>query len=360
MAYAAIFQGCLRTAVSVRLCSLQFRRQLVKASALGPTVRRTQAAGFRTALYLRRRAVVPTCFAGSVLEAEWRQRSNADLQLLNRQSSKHYGRFAYQDVSSDESDLEIGSSQSQLLPSKRRIHRSALHFLSNMLGAWNFHHGDMFRAWNFHRGDMLGLLNFHCGDMYGAWDFCYGDVRVARNFHHPYVTKKRNKFRHRQGQSTLDNVEEWEFKLAMLMRNNAELEVVSREKKDRRDFEHLSAVAARNKLYSRQYSKVVVFSKVPLPNYRPDLDDKRPQREVLLPVGLQREVNLRVRLHLSERSIAGGSLLNKFAGLSLGGDINAEGGLNERKEPPIRNSIILEKIHHRRSLQLREKQQEWQ
>jgi len=31
---------------------------------------------------------------------------------------------------------------------------------------------------------------------------------------------------------------------------------------------------------SRQYARVVVFSKAPLPNYRPDLDDKRPQREV--------------------------------------------------------------------------------
>jgi hypothetical protein len=31
---------------------------------------------------------------------------------------------------------------------------------------------------------------------------------------------------------------------------------------------------------SHQYAKVVVFSKVPLPNYRSDLDDKRPQREV--------------------------------------------------------------------------------
>jgi hypothetical protein len=28
------------------------------------------------------------------------------------------------------------------------------------------------------------------------------------------------------------------------------------------------------------YGKVIVASKVPLPNYRPDLDDKRPQREV--------------------------------------------------------------------------------
>lgn len=33
-------------------------------------------------------------------------------------------------------------------------------------------------------------------------------------------------------------------------------------------------------LKSEIYGKVVVASKVPLPNYRPDLDDKRPQREV--------------------------------------------------------------------------------
>ena len=32
---------------------------------------------------------------------------------------------------------------------------------------------------------------------------------------------------------------------------------------------------------SQLYAKVVVFSKIPLPNYRFDLDDKRPQREVL-------------------------------------------------------------------------------
>jgi hypothetical protein len=31
---------------------------------------------------------------------------------------------------------------------------------------------------------------------------------------------------------------------------------------------------------SQMYSKVVVFSKVPLPNYRYDLDERRPQREV--------------------------------------------------------------------------------
>lgn len=82
--------------------------------------------------------------------------------------------------------------------------------------------------------------------------------------------------------------------------------------------------------------------------------------QVILPVGLQREVESRVRLHVSERSISGGSLLNKFSGSSLEGNITSEGGLNEQLKPPMRNSIVLEKIRHRRSLQLREKQQIWQ
>lgn len=49
--------------------------------------------------------------------------------------------------------------------------------------------------------------------------------------------------------STLDNVEEWQWKLTTLMRRKDEQEIVSREKKDRRDFEQLSALATRMGLY---------------------------------------------------------------------------------------------------------------
>lgn len=52
-----------------------------------------------------------------------------------------------------------------------------------------------------------------------------------------------------QGASTLDNINEWEWKLTMLLRNKDEQEVVSREKKDRRDFDQLSALATRMGLY---------------------------------------------------------------------------------------------------------------
>lgn len=42
----------------------------------------------------------------------------------------------------------------------------------------------------------------------------------------------------------------------------------------------LMLISNHNVYISEMYGKVVVASKVPLPNYRPDLDDKRPQREV--------------------------------------------------------------------------------
>lgn len=48
-----------------------------------------------------------------------------------------------------------------------------------------------------------------------------------------------------QDASTLDNIEDWRWKLTMLMRNKDSQEVVTREKKDRRDFGQLSALATR-------------------------------------------------------------------------------------------------------------------
>lgn len=108
------------------------------------------------------------------------------------------------------------------------------------------------------------------------------------------------------------NIDEWKWKLSMLLRSETDQEIISRDKRDRRDYEQVSFLAKRMGLYrymsaicffiyifghlwrilcyftlhtdscynSQIYGKAVVASKVPLPNYRPDLDDKRPQREV--------------------------------------------------------------------------------
>ncbi|XP_072985562.1 DExH-box ATP-dependent RNA helicase DExH3-like [Typha latifolia] len=164
-----------------------------------------------------------------------------------------------------------------------------------------------------------------------------------------------------KGSSTLDNVDEWKWKLSMLLRNESEQEVVSRERKDRRDYEQLAALADRMGLYSRQYAKVVVFSKVPLPNYRSDLDDRRPQREVSLPVGLHREVDALLEEYLARKCTNRGSLPSvPFSRSSSSDSFATDEGRFEQQDPHTSTSAVMEKILRRRSLQLRSQQQSWQ
>ncbi|KAG6477020.1 hypothetical protein ZIOFF_066270 [Zingiber officinale] len=164
-----------------------------------------------------------------------------------------------------------------------------------------------------------------------------------------------------KGASTLENVDEWKWKLSMLLRNESEQELVSRERKDRRDFEHLATVADRMGLCSRQYAKVIVFSKVPLPNYRPDLDDKRPQREVSIPIGLHRQVDsllgdylIRKRKNLENFPSVG------FSRTSSTDSFATNESLFEQQDIQTSKNIVMEKTLRRKSLQLRNQQQNWQ
>jgi hypothetical protein len=61
-----------------------------------------------------------------------------------------------------------------------------------------------------------------------------------------FLTVVLNKF---QVASTLDNVDEWKWKLHMLLRNDNEQEIMSRERKDRRDFDQLAQLAERMGLH---------------------------------------------------------------------------------------------------------------
>ncbi|RZC58134.1 hypothetical protein C5167_005440 [Papaver somniferum] len=147
----------------------------------------------------------------------------------------------------------------------------------------------------------------------------------------------------------------------MLIRSNDEQETVSRDKKDRHEFEQLSALATRMGLYSRQYARAVVVSKVPLPNYRFDLDDKRPQREVVIHFGLERRVDVLLREHFSRKPWNIGSMPKvSFSRSSSYGSIATDDGLFEQQELQTSTSAVMEKIIKRRSLHLRSQQQAWQ
>ncbi|KAL9275045.1 DExH-box ATP-dependent RNA helicase DExH3-like protein [Drosera capensis] len=101
--------------------------------------------------------------------------------------------------------------------------------------------------------------------------------------------------------SPVANIDEWKWKVSMLQRNEAEQEIVSRDKRDRRDFEEISNLAKRMGLYCEMYGKVMVAS-----NYRPDLDDKPPRREVVIPLGLPRRVEGLLQEHIDRMQLRSG------------------------------------------------------
>ncbi|GMP59059.1 hypothetical protein CsSME_00022494 [Camellia sinensis var. sinensis] len=161
------------------------------------------------------------------------------------------------------------------------------------------------------------------------------------------------------GASISDDVGGWRWKLTTFLRSKDKQELVSREKKDRHDFEQIAALASKMGLYSHLYIKVVVVSKVPLPNYRFDLDDKRPQREVILPPGLQRRVDCYLGECLSQKSRS----MEGFWDISRSNSscsIATDEGLFEQPEPLPQSKAAMENIIWKRSLQMRSQQQVWQ
>ncbi|XP_031102720.1 DExH-box ATP-dependent RNA helicase DExH3-like [Ipomoea triloba] len=111
-------------------------------------------------------------------------------------------------------------------------------------------------------------------------------------------------------------------------------------------------------LYSEIYGKVVVISKVPLPNYRPDLDDKRPQREVVIPLSLQRRVEGLLQEHLDRIHLSS----EKSDGMpseSLAADKVENVTMDENPDSFLDDSVM-EKVLQRRSLRMRNLQRTWQ
>ncbi|KAF3959968.1 hypothetical protein CMV_015273 [Castanea mollissima] len=164
-------------------------------------------------------------------------------------------------------------------------------------------------------------------------------------------------FDNNKASSSVVNIDEWKWKLSMLLRNEKDQEIVSRDKRDRRDYEQISNLAKRMGLYSELYGKVVVASKVPLPNYRPDLDDKRPQREVVIPLSLQRRVEGLLQEHL-DRVMLNSRKDNDSSDDAKPIDQVKDVNLDENTDSFVDGSIM-EKVLQRRSLRMRNMQRTW-
>ncbi|CAI9770429.1 unnamed protein product [Fraxinus pennsylvanica] len=158
--------------------------------------------------------------------------------------------------------------------------------------------------------------------------------------------------------SSVANIDEWKWKLSMLLRSENDQEIVSRDKRDRRDFEQISNLAKRMGLYCDVYGKVVVASKLPLPNYRPDLDDKRPQREVVIPLSLQRRVEGLLQEHL-DRIVLNSENVDDSSAMTEAVDQVEHVNTDENGDSFLDGSVM-EKVLQRRSLRLRNMQRTWQ
>ncbi|VAH55307.1 unnamed protein product [Triticum turgidum subsp. durum] len=111
----------------------------------------------------------------------------------------------------------------------------------------------------------------------------------------------------------------------------------------------------------RQYSRIIVFSKVPLPNYRSDLDDKRPQREVSIPSGLQREVDALLADYLARKRTDSGNFPNAaFSRSSSTDSFATDESFYEQQDNQTSTNVVMERIQRRKSLQLRNQQAAWQ
>lgn len=163
-------------------------------------------------------------------------------------------------------------------------------------------------------------------------------------------------FENHKASSTIANIDDWKWKLSMLLRSEEDKEIISRDKRDRRDYEQISNLAKRMGLYCELYEKVVVASKVPLPNYRPDLDERRPQREVVIPLSLQRRVEGLLQEHLDRVQLNFG----KIGDNSIDSVVSPTENVNPDDPDSFLDGSVMEKVLQRRSSKMRDFQRGWQ
>lgn len=160
--------------------------------------------------------------------------------------------------------------------------------------------------------------------------------------------------------SSVANIDEWKWKLSLLLRNEKDQEIISRDKRDRRDYEQIFNLAKRMGLYCEIYGKVVVASKVPLPNYRPDLDDKRPQREVVVPLSLQRRVEGLLQEHVDRMELSSGKISEDLNETKASTTQIENRNLVDDNQDSVLDGSVMEKVLQRRSLRMRNMQRTWQ
>ncbi|KAM3260266.1 hypothetical protein ACQJBY_051495 [Aegilops geniculata] len=144
--------------------------------------------------------------------------------------------------------------------------------------------------------------------------------------------------------SSVANIDEWRWKLSTLQRNAEEQEIISRDRRDRRDYDQIANLAKRMGLYSHR-NVDESFGRCCLCG-----------TTVVIPLSLQRRVEGFVQEHL-DRSLLP---FDKDGGKTESGSEKAEHVNLDEKQDPLLDESVMEKILQRKSLRMRNFQRSWQ
>ncbi|KAG0562821.1 hypothetical protein KC19_9G173900 [Ceratodon purpureus] len=212
------------------------------------------------------------------------------------------------------------------------------------------------------RRDLLSTPNvFNRRSIFGDANFGTTQVRELGYYSYEQYSDDELGFYDNDVTPQFVDVERWKWRLTQFLRDGKQQEMVSNDKKDRRDFDHIKALVKQMGLHMQLYTKVLVISKVPLPNYRPDLDERRPQRLVSFPSQVQRKVDalLKEFAFRKKQSLRSLSEEENFDRDSEGGMLDDDLQATTADVLPGMASAVQD-LQNRRSRQIRNKQRGWQ
>ncbi|KAL3685906.1 hypothetical protein R1sor_003928 [Riccia sorocarpa] len=155
----------------------------------------------------------------------------------------------------------------------------------------------------------------------------------------------------------------WRRRLRRLVAGDQQ-ELISKDKRDRREFSHLAPLLKSLGLHGQIYAKTIVISKLPLPYYRPDLDEKRPQMALVVRPDLRDTVDSGLRKHVMEKKEYPSSVSLSYSNddsdeeenVLLEGKENSAPGANIATIEPR----LIEERRRRRSIWLKNRQRSLQ
>lgn len=207
----------------------------------------------------------------------------------------------------------------------------------------------------------------------GLADF-YPDLRViaARDlaYLHSVQSDSDDEYESSDSGDMFVDVDRWRSRLNRFVGSDHE-ELISRDAKDVKEFDKLGPLLKIFGLHGHLYSKTLVISKVPLPNYRPDLDSRRPQRQVVISASVKERVESLLRKYFMQKKDYPDSedLLDDSSSLSSvssqnGGAVGRQSGsvADERTGKHLARveELVNEERRNRRSIRMRNRQTSWE